>query len=141
MKKILAIISMFIICTNMYSQTVVSCPTCYGYGTVMTNAGPMYCPTCGGSGKVIVTQSQSSQPIFMRGEQVEYIRDVKLYQYNPYKSKYELYATYKMYKKSNNKLYVEMGGTWCTVFNATYPNSSYFDYTITAVGGYSYYFN
>ena len=139
MKKILAIISMFIICTSMYSQTVVSCPQCYGYGTIMTYAGPMYCPTCCGSGRVDL--SQSYHPTFRGGEQVEYIRDVKLYQYNPYKSKYELYATYEMYKKSNNTLYVKMGGTWCTVFNATYPNSSYFDYTITAVGGYSYYFN
>jgi DnaJ-class molecular chaperone len=60
MKKILAIISMFIICTSMYSQTVVSCPQCYGYGTIMTYAGPMYCPTCCGSGRVVVNLPQNT---------------------------------------------------------------------------------
>ena len=59
MKKTLVISLLFILCESIYSQQVVPCPQCYGYGTVMTYAGPMYCPTCGGAGRVVVNPPQN----------------------------------------------------------------------------------
>lgn len=67
MKKIIVISLLFILCESIYSQQVVPCPQCSGYGTIVTSVGPMYCPTCGGAGKVVMNPPQN-QPSTEKGE-------------------------------------------------------------------------